>query len=75
MDGAADAQQKYATALLADRPEIDVVLLAHTHRQRLLEEEPGRFYLNAGQWMVDRHYAVIGPDRIWTLSWPERPPD
>lgn len=73
MEASAAAQEKYARALLAERPEIDVVLLAHTHRQRLIEVQPGRFYLNAGQWMVDRHYAVIGPDKIWTLSWPERP--
>jgi len=73
MDGAAATQEKYARALLTERQEIDVVLLAHTHRQRLIEEDPGRFYLNAGQWMVDRHYAVIGPDRIWVLSWPDRP--
>ena len=73
MDGAADAQEKYARALLNERPEIDVVLLAHTHRQRLIEQDIGRFYLNAGQWVVDRHYAVIGPDTIRALRWPERP--
>ena len=73
MDGAAEAQEQYARALLKERPEIDVVLLAHTHRQRMVEEDLGRFYLNAGQWMVDRHYLVIGPEKIWALSWPERP--
>jgi UDP-2,3-diacylglucosamine hydrolase len=75
MDGAADAQERYARGVLTKRPELQLVLLAHTHRQRLLEVEPGRFYLNAGQWMQDRHYAVVGPDRIWTLTWPERPPE
>ena len=73
MDAAAAAQERYARALLHERPEVRLVLLAHTHRQRLIEVEPGRFYLNAGQWMVDRHYAVVGPDKIWALTWPERP--
>ena len=75
MDAAAAAQERYARALLHERPEVQLVLLAHTHRQRLIEVAPGRFYLNAGQWMVDRHYAVVGPETIWTLTWPGRPPD
>lgn len=73
MDAAAAAQEKYARALLATRPELGIVLLAHTHRQRVVEVEPGRFYLNAGQWMVDRQYLVITADRIEPLTWPGRP--
>lgn len=73
MDAAAAAQEKYARALLATRPELGIVLLAHTHRQRVVEVEPGRFYLNAGQWMVDRQYLVITADRIEALTWPGRP--
>jgi len=73
MEAAAAAQERYARALLATRPQLQVVLLAHTHRQRMIEVEPGRFYLNAGQWMQDRHYMVIGPSLIQGLTWPERP--
>jgi hypothetical protein len=73
LEAASGAQEKYARAMLTAKPELDLVLLAHTHRQKLVEVFPGRFYLNAGQWMKDRHYAVIGSDRIWTLTWPERP--
>jgi len=73
MEAAAAAQEKYARALLATRPELAIVLLAHTHRQRMVEVEPSRFYLNAGQWMVDRHYMVITADRIQPLTWPARP--
>lgn len=73
MDEAAQAQEKYARALLNTRAELSVVLLAHTHRQRLVEVAPNRFYLNAGQWMQDRHYLVISPTEIRGLTWPERP--
>ena len=73
MEASAAAQEKYARALLHERFDLDLVLLAHTHRQRLIEVEPGRFYLNAGQWMVDRHYAVIEAGAIRTLTWPGRP--
>ncbi len=73
MDRAAAAQERWARALLDRRPELDLVLMAHTHRPRLVEHRPGRFYLNAGQWMIDRSYAVIEENRIKLLNWPERP--
>lgn len=73
IERAARAQEAYARALLDRRPELGLVILAHTHRRRLVEHRPGRFYLNAGQWMVDRSYAVITETEIRLLKWPERP--
>lgn len=73
MDASAAMQERYARQVLDRRPELSLVLLAHTHRQRLVEHAPGRFYLNAGQWMAERHYAVISRDAIWTGAWPARP--
>lgn len=72
MDAAAAAQEAWARALLDTRRELGLVILAHTHRRRLIEAAPGRFYLNAGQWMVDRCYAVVTESEIKTLRWPER---
>lgn len=72
MDAAAANQEKWVRALMTTRPELQLVVLAHTHRQRLIEVEPGRFYLNAGQWMGDRHYAVVSEEAIRVLTWPER---
>ncbi len=66
---AAEAQERFARETLDRRPELGLVILAHTHRQRLVEHQPGRFYLNAGQWMVDRHYAVVGPNEIRLMKW------
>jgi len=73
MDRAAAAQERYARALLDRRPELGLVLMAHTHRPRLVEHRPGRFYLNAGQWVKDRSYAVVEAERIRLLKWPEKP--
>ena len=73
MDRAAAAQERYARDLLDRRPELALVLMAHTHRARLVEHRPGRFYLNAGQWMIDRSYAVIEEGGIRMLRWPARP--
>ena len=66
---AARAQEAYARALLDRRPELGLVIMAHTHRQRLVEHRPGQFYLNAGQWMVDRHYALVTEKEIRLLKW------
>jgi UDP-2,3-diacylglucosamine hydrolase len=70
---AADAQEAYARALLGRRSELGLVVLAHTHRQRLVEHAPGRFFLNPGQWMGERCFAVVSRDSIQALRWPERP--
>ncbi|MFI5214028.1 MAG: UDP-2,3-diacylglucosamine diphosphatase [Gemmatimonadales bacterium] len=69
----AGAQERYARGLFERAPEVKLVVLAHTHRQRLVEVEPGRFYLNAGQWMEDRHYAVVTAGDIKLLQWPSLP--
>jgi UDP-2,3-diacylglucosamine hydrolase len=69
----AAAQEDYARGLLERRRELGLVVLAHTHRQRCVEVEPGRHYLNAGQWMAERHYAVLNAETIWALTWPDRP--
>jgi UDP-2,3-diacylglucosamine hydrolase len=66
---AASAQEAFARAMLDRRPDLGMVILAHTHRQRLVEHKPGRFYLNAGQWMIDRHYAVVTEKEIKLMKW------
>jgi UDP-2,3-diacylglucosamine hydrolase len=73
MEAAARAQERYVRGLMHERTDVQLVILAHTHRQKCIEVEPGRFYLNAGQWMVDRHYAVVDGAKIQLLGWPARP--
>jgi len=73
MDASAAKQERFARSVLDRRPELSLVLLAHTHRQRLVEHAPGRFYLNAGQWMSERHYAVVSAGAIWVGAWPSHP--
>ncbi len=69
ISSAAAAQEAYALALLDRRPELDLVLMAHTHRKRLVEHAPGRFYLNAGQWVKDRDYAIVTEAEIRLMKW------
>ncbi|MEZ4414580.1 MAG: UDP-2,3-diacylglucosamine diphosphatase [Gemmatimonadota bacterium] len=49
----------WAIERLAADPTLDLVLLGHTHIPGLEEVEPGRFYLNAGDWVYRRTYAVL----------------
>ena len=55
------ALQEWALAKLADEPELDLVVLGHTHIPELYEVEPGRHYLNAGDWVYHHSFAVLEP--------------
>jgi len=65
----ADRLGEHARALLASRPEIDLVVFGHTHRPELVEVEPGRHYLNAGDWIHHRSYALLMADSIELRHW------
>lgn len=54
----------HAAAILQERPEIDLVVFGHAHAPHLEEIEPGRFYLNAGDWIHNRSYAVVSAEEI-----------
>jgi UDP-2,3-diacylglucosamine hydrolase len=59
LDRAAQAQTQYATNLLAHRPDLDLVILAHTHRPALEQLPDGRTYLNPGAWLDGARYAIV----------------
>ncbi len=64
LDRAARAQAEYAKRLLERRPELGLVILAHTHRPTLETLPNGRAYLNPGAWMDGYRYAVVTGDGI-----------
>lgn len=59
---AAAAQAAYARQLLARRRDLELVVLAHTHRAALEQVGERRWYLNPGPWMDGFHYARITPE-------------
>ncbi|HEU5262173.1 MAG TPA: UDP-2,3-diacylglucosamine diphosphatase [Gemmatimonadales bacterium] len=64
LDRAERAQAQFAQELLSRRPDLGLVILAHTHRPALAELGNGRAYLNPGAWLDGFRYAVVTRDSI-----------
>ncbi|MGH7538930.1 MAG: UDP-2,3-diacylglucosamine diphosphatase [Gemmatimonadales bacterium] len=70
LDRAEAAQAAYAKALLERRPELGLVIMAHTHRSRLEVLADGRAYLNPGAFLDAGRYAVVTRDKIELRRFP-----
>lgn len=64
LDRAAAAQAAWAKTLLARRPELELVIMAHTHRPALDRLPDGRAYLNPGAFLDGLRYAVVTGDQV-----------
>jgi UDP-2,3-diacylglucosamine hydrolase len=53
------ALEAWALGKLRAEPGIDLVVLGHTHIPRIVEAEPGRWYVNAGDWVRNQTYLVL----------------
>jgi len=51
--------EEWAVGKLEVSPDLQLVVLGHTHIPLLKEPFPGRFYLNLGDWMAHRTYGVL----------------
>lgn len=70
LEGRARFLEDWARERLDGDPALDLVILGHSHVPVVKEVEPGRHYLNAGDWVVHRSYAILdgeGPPRV--LDW------
>jgi UDP-2,3-diacylglucosamine hydrolase len=55
---AARRQQAWAEALLAQEPDVGLLVMGHTHRAACTTTARGARYLNPGAWFDDFRYAV-----------------
>lgn len=62
LDRAAAAQAAWARGFLAREPEVDVLVMGHTHRAVLEPIAPSRWYLNPGAWCEGMGYAMLTED-------------
>lgn len=60
-DESAARQLDYARKLLADRAELDLLILGHTHRPVVERVGESRWYLNPGAWMEGGSFALVTP--------------
>lgn len=49
----------WARATLEAEPGLGLVVCGHAHMPVVEEVEPGRYYVNGGDWVTNRSYAVI----------------
>jgi len=62
----------FAKRLLTADSDLDLVLFGHCHQPELLEVEPGRYYLNSGDWLHHCTWARISPREIDLNRWNPR---
>jgi UDP-2,3-diacylglucosamine hydrolase len=53
------ALEEWAVAKLRAEPDLDLVVLGHTHIPRVVEVEAERWYVNAGDWVRSLSYLVL----------------
>ena len=56
------ALEAWAADKLRREPELDLVLLGHTHLPMIREVQPGRWYVNSGDWVFHQSYVVLRDD-------------
>lgn len=64
LDRAERAQAQYAEQLLGRRPDLELAILAHTHRPALIQLPNRRAYLNPGAFLDGGRYAVVTRDSV-----------
>src|SRR6266576_2922093 len=60
-DRAAAAQRRWAADFLAAHADVQLVIMAHTHRPVVDRLPDGRAYLNPGAFLDGGRYAVVTP--------------
>jgi UDP-2,3-diacylglucosamine pyrophosphatase LpxH len=65
--------ERWALDQLRKSPDVDLVLMGHSHLPAWIEVEPGRFYLNTGDWIEHMTYAVLPADKSTPTirRWPD----
>lgn len=53
--------EEWARGRLREEPDLELVICGHSHLPAVLEVEPGRYYLNAGDWIQRDTYITVSP--------------
>jgi UDP-2,3-diacylglucosamine hydrolase len=70
VQGRARFIEEWAVEQLRAEPELGWVVCGHAHVPAIVEVGPGRYYLNAGDWLSHWSYVVVGDGGVPELrSW------
>ncbi|MBI4543973.1 MAG: UDP-2,3-diacylglucosamine diphosphatase [Gemmatimonadetes bacterium] len=73
--GRARFLEDWAVARLRQEPELGWVICGHAHVPALREVQPGRYYLNPGDWVRHRSYITVSAEgRPEVHDWGGAPP-
>ncbi|MDT8436998.1 MAG: UDP-2,3-diacylglucosamine diphosphatase [Gemmatimonadota bacterium] len=61
--------EAWAVARLAERPDLEIIVLAHCHVPGLRTVAPGRAYVNPGDWVHHCTWAEVEPDAVRVMRW------
>jgi UDP-2,3-diacylglucosamine hydrolase len=64
----AELLRQWARAELTRRPELDLILAGHTHTPTVEEIQPGKYYVNTGDWINHFTYLVLARDEAPRLE-------
>ncbi len=56
--------EEWARETLAAEPDLAWVVSGHCHIPTIAEVDPGRYYLNAGDWVTHMSYITVGQDGV-----------
>jgi UDP-2,3-diacylglucosamine hydrolase len=62
--------QGWALARLDEDPTLDYVVCGHSHIPVVHEHQPGRYYLNSGDWITHFTYFTFSGDGPTLRTWP-----
>lgn len=64
--------REWARREIGARPDIDLVVAGHAHVPEIVEVQPGRYYVNSGDWVRNRTYVELpaGGGAPVLRSWP-----
>lgn len=66
--GRAAFLERWARAQLEADPELAWVVCGHAHEPAIIEVAPGRYYLNAGDWIRHFTYITVDPEEVPRLQ-------
>jgi UDP-2,3-diacylglucosamine hydrolase len=73
-EGRAAFLDAWATEQMQTDRSIAYVVCGHSHLPVLHEHEPGRFYINSGDWISHFSYVVVTAEGPALLRWADGPP-